>query len=476
MNKLIAAILLTLVLHSNISSVIGQTTVSETATEEKKDSIPPKNLRDFFRQGKFEGHGRYYFMATDNTNNLSDYYANAFGMGIGYETPMIKGFSFNLSGFFIYNLASSDLSIADPVTGQFNRYEIGLFDVQNPKNRHDLDRLEDLNIKYTFKKGNIKFGKQHINTPFINPQDGRMRPTLIEGLTAQFKLSNKLEFLGGWILGVSPRSTIKWFSVGESIGTYPVGRGTDGKPSAYAGNVKSHWISYGGIKFQPNENTNLQAWNMHVDNVSNTSLIQAERRFPIKKTNGLSFLTAIQGIYQTTAGNGGNSNILLTYSQPGSEVIIYGGKLALEKKKSLSIHANHTRIGGTGRYLMPREWGRDPLFTFMPRERNEGFGDVHAFNFVYTKIFGKSGLVSKIGYGEYYLPDVLNAELNKYAFPSYRQLNLELRYKPKGFMEGLEFLLLYVYKGRIGEVYDNPRFVFNKVDMSIYNFVMQYSF
>jgi hypothetical protein len=26
---------------------------------------------------------------------------------------------------------------------------------------------------------------------------------------------------------------------------------------------------------------------------------------------------------------------------------------------------------------MPREWGRDP-FYFMPRERNEGYGDVNA--------------------------------------------------------------------------------------------------
>jgi hypothetical protein len=27
---------------------------------------------------------------------------------------------------------------------------------------------------------------------------------------------------------------------------------------------------------------------------------------------------------------------------------------------------------------MPREWGRDPFYTFMPRERNEGYGDVNA--------------------------------------------------------------------------------------------------
>ena len=39
---------------------------------------------------------------------------------------------------------------------------------------------------------------------------------------------------------------------------------------------------------------------------------------------------------------------------------------------------NYNRITTHGRYLMPREWGRDPFFTFFPRERNEGLGDVHA--------------------------------------------------------------------------------------------------
>lgn len=476
MFRLLVSFVLIFSLSAHINLSRAQAHTSEAEKVVKNDSLPPKNLRDFFRKGKFEGHGRYYFMAVDNAENLTDSYANAFGMGIGYETPIVKGFSFSLSGFFIYNLASSDLSAPDPTTGQLNRYEIGLFDVQNPKNRHDLDRLEDLNFKYTFKKGNLKFGKQHINIPFINPQDGRMRPTLIEGLTGKYKFNNNIELLGGWIYRVSPRSTIRWFSVGESIGIYPVGRSVDGSPSTYAGEVNSNWISYGAIKYESGKNLKLQAWNMHIDNVNNTSLIQAEKRIPIKKSQKVSAVAAVQSLYQFTTGNGGNAESALAYAQPGKDVLIYGGKLGIEKSKSWSLHINYTRIGKSGRYLMPREWGRDPLFTFMPRERNEGFGDVHAANIVLAKTFKKSGFISKIGYGEYYLSEVNEPELNKYGIPSYRQINLELRYKPKGFMEGLEFLLLYVYKGKIGKTYGNPLFVFNKVDMSIYNFVMQYSF
>ena len=30
-------------------------------------------------------------------------------------------------------------------------------------------------------------------------------------------------------------------------------------------------------------------------------------------------------------------------------------------------------------FLMPREWGREPFYTFLPRERNEGLGGVNAW-------------------------------------------------------------------------------------------------
>ena len=63
-----------------------------------------------------------------------------------------------------------------------NRYEIGLFDIEDPSNKKDIDRLEELYLKYNFKNATITVGKQLINTPFINLQDGRMRPTVVEGV------------------------------------------------------------------------------------------------------------------------------------------------------------------------------------------------------------------------------------------------------------------------------------------------------
>ncbi|MBK6995671.1 MAG: hypothetical protein IPH31_12360 [Lewinellaceae bacterium] len=77
-------------------------------------------------------------------------------------------------------------------------------------------------------------------------------------------------------------------------------------------------------------------------------------------------------------------------------------------------------------------------------------------------------------YGHFYLPDVQNVALNKYAFPSYQQLNLDARYAFGGMFEGLRVQLLYVWKGRLGEVYGNEKYVINRVDMSHFNLIFNY--
>ena len=83
----------------------------------------------------------------------------------------------------------------DPYTQTVSRYETSLFDLENLANKHDLDRLEELYLKYNFKKSHIALGKQLINTPFINLQDGRMRPTEVGGLFGEIfpGKKNKLE-------------------------------------------------------------------------------------------------------------------------------------------------------------------------------------------------------------------------------------------------------------------------------------------
>ena len=125
---------------------------------------------------------------------------------------------------------------------------------------------------------------------------------------------------------------------------------------------------------------------------------------------------------------------------------------------------------------MQREWGRDPLFTFLPRERNEGLGDVHAIlgKINYTVVPERFTL--GLGLGHYQLPDVKNTRLNKYGIPAYVQANLEIRYFFSGLLEGLDVQYLLASKFNAGETYSNDKYVINKVDMQVHNLVLNFHF
>ncbi len=472
MKNLLILISFLLIGFSKLKAQVAQPYIHHT--ERDKNKKDTNTLQAFFRNGEFYGHARYYFMATDNDHDLKDFYANAFGMGIGYETGKFKGFQIGISGFFIYNLFSSDFSITDAKTGVGSRYELGQFDMTNPRNKTDMDRLEDLYLKYSSNNSYLKFGKQHIRSPFINPQDGRMRPTLIEGALFECNEVKNLKLEGGWIFGISPRSTVSYFGIGESMSIFPPGIGLDGKKSQYPGNISSNAIYLGSATLQLPINAKLQLLNQHIDQVLNSSFAQLNGDFKWKKNKNIFY--GAQYIQQHAIGNGGNVNQNLSYVRKGNVARTFGFRLGIEEKKNWQILLNYNRITKDGRYLMPREWGRDPFFTFMARERNEGYADVHAINVVANKILGSSGFKIEAAYGHFYLPDINNVALNKYAMPSYFQGNVDLRYTFRGFYSGLEAQFLYVYKGQLGNVYENDKNVINKVNMSLYNFILNYHF
>jgi hypothetical protein len=112
----------------------------------------------------------------------------------------------------------------------------------------------------------------------------------------------------------------------------------------------------------------------------------------------------------------------------------------------------------------------------MARERNEGFGDVHA---VMTKIQytnPKKTFKSHLAVGYFDLPDVKNTALNKYGLPSYVQTNTDIRYQFQGILKGFDAQLLYVHKFNVGETYGNKNYIFNKTNMSNINFILNFNF
>lgn len=433
-----------------------------------KDSVC---LKDCLVQAHWEAHTRTFVMSTINEGALKDDYVIGSGAGIGVLTKPLYGFQAGVSGFFMYNLASSKIQELDNLTNSANRYEIGLFDIEDRSNKNDLDRLEELYLKYTLSKSSLTVGKMNINTPFLNPQDGRMRPNVEEGIWLSIKESDKIGFNGGWITGISPRSTVKWFSLANSVGVFPAGVNPDGSKSDYYKNiVGSSGMAIANIYFNPSRNVKINLWNGFLENVMNTALVEVNVEQQKEK---MKFYEGLIYIHQDAINNGGNVVQSKTYINKGTQSNAISAQLGVKNKK-INTNLNYTHITGDGRYLMPREWGRENFYTFLQRERNEGLGNVNAFMTKTTLTIFNNKLKTSIGYGYYQLPDVKNFRLNKYGMPSYHQINFDAIYSFQKALKGLELKFLVAYKINEGETYNNLKYVYNKVNMINFNFILDF--
>ena len=421
-----------------------QQTVSAVPLTVQPDDSLKHILHDY---GKFEGHFRSYFLSTWNEGDSPDYYALATGGGLAYYSPVIRNFQIAISGFIIYNVISSDLVNEN---GYSSRYELALFDVTDPENRKDLDRLEDLYLRYylnSHRKSFAQLGKFHLSTPLLNLQDSRMRPNLQEGLWLELKEWEKLKFRGGWLWSTSPRSTVDWFGIGESVGIYGSGRATNGEPAEYSGNIKSNRILVGSLEWAPIKNLNYQLWDYHVENLFNIVLQKTEVR---KVFTHNTLLAGLQYIWQRS-GSDGTLPDVNQYISPDEQAHVLSGRIALyHNSRAHDWSLNYTRITSHGRFLFPREWGTETLYTYNNRERNEGAGDVHAVMLEHGQHIDKHHQFSLRGRaGIYEMPTIDNARMNKYGMPSYYHLTLEGNYKFKGFFRGLEAQILYSHKGNL---------------------------
>jgi len=456
--------------YSQHQGVLEKPHIWRGKTTETEDST---SVLHAFKLGQTHGHFRHFFMATDNAPGLQDYWANASGGGLRFESAKFHGWQVGISGFFIFNSGSMDLSLRDSITNMSNRYEIGLFDLTDFHNKNDIDRLEEFFIRYNYKNSNVTFGKILINTPLINLQDGRMRPTGVEGAWFDFREIKKLKIEGGYLYGFSPRSTVRWYKGARSIGVYPTGVNPDGTRSDYSGNLESKGVGVIGVHYEPKSWVNLHFWNYYIDNIQNSAMFQAD--FNAKRKKGGSYIAGLQTIRQDAVNDGGNPDPSKTYMSKGAKSMTFGAKLGIKTEKN-EFSLNYNRLTSHGRYLFPREWGRDPFYTFMPRERNDGFGNVHAFVGRYMHKFLPYRSSLNISAGYFHMPDVKDFELNKYGMPSYAQVNLDLRHSLGWILTGIDIQYLLVYKHGIGETYNDQRFVLNKVDMFLHNLILNYHF
>jgi hypothetical protein len=300
-----------------------------------------------------------------------------------------------------------------------------------------------------------------------------MRPTEVSGIWSTYQTRKKhWTFQMGYINKISPRSTVKWFSAAASMGVYPMGLNTDGTPAAYQSNLKTAGIFLAGAAYRFSKHFSAQVFNQFTENIFNTALLQADGELSLRNSK---LIAALQYIRQDAVNDGGNPDPSKTYFTKSASSNTISARAGW-KNKQWQASANFTRIFKGGRFLMPREWGREPFFTFMQRERNEGFGDLTAFMLKASRKFTQQGISADVALGLYQLPDVTDYKHNKYGMPAYGQANLNLNYAFNGWFEGLQADLLYAWKWNAGNSLENPKYVVNKVNMSNINLILNYNF
>lgn len=418
------------------------------------------------------GYWRNYLMATNNQNPLQDWMTVSTGGKLFFKTRSIKGFSVAMGYYTTINTRIGNTAVRDETTLKLSRYELGNYDVADPTH-HEIAYLGEAFLKYHKGDHKVTLGRQVFKSPLLNPEDGRMIPTLVQGIIYTYSKPKSLQVNLGWLSHIAPRSSNGFYSVAESIGIYPTGLNADGTPSGYKGNIQSNGIGIASISFR-RKSFNIKLWEYYIENIFNSIYLESHLSGNLF---GLPVDFGAQLIHQKKVDNGGNMIENQTYFT-NDHSMIWGLQLITKITPETVFSLNYNHITDDGRFLFPREWGREPLFTFQKRERLEGASDVHAWMVNFTKkisLANESLLNMSIGYGQYYLQEPNEFRFNKYAMPSRWQANMDIFYHFGEKLKGLKVEYLFAWKKSLGHIPDNPNFILNKVEMQNHNLILNYA-
>lgn len=419
------------------------------------------------------GNFRSYGMGTVNSGNLTDFYSWANGIKLGAVTKRYKGFSLGGVYYVTVNMGLGNEREQDPVTGRGSRYEIALYDF-NRRNQDVIPVFGQIYADYSLKGHYFKAGRMEYRSPLINPADGRMVPTLIQGAVYENRSFENWHFDLLYIDRFLPRATSSFYTIQNSFQHSP-GINTFGKTSEYQGNIKSQFILAGAVQLQLDSTAYVKVWNYYADNIFNS--LYSEGGTVLTENNQYKLEVNIQHLFQAKVNNGGHENPMYRYFEDDYSNMI-GARLKLYRNNSsLSLNFNH--ITDQGRFVFPRAWGRDPSFTFLRRERSEGMGNYSAVMAKFEQdVTFKDGsfLNIRVGHGYYKRPDPLSSRFNKYGIPSNSQTNIGLLYDFAGSLSGLRAEAIVVHKGNLDDDVVQNEYIFNKVDLLNYQVVVNYAF
>ncbi len=399
--------------------------------------VEPRSLKDIFLKGSVHGRIRQMNMVTFQSAPLQDHAAGAIGMGISYETAPFHGFQLGFSGSFTFRAFGYQMNSQDSAGLGFPKFELQLFDVKDPQNHTDLDRLDELYLAFHRKQVWAEVGRITVQSSLINPMDTRMKPYTFQGIQGGWH-DHKHQISGAFLHRVGPRSTVHWYDMGESIGAFQSGHQMDGTPSDYAGKTTSPGVGLMHYKFgNEGEKLSVDIWNYLILNVSNTF------HGRVSYTTKRGFMAGLEYLQQGQVGNGGNEVLAHQYF-PDQTARIFGTRVGYHGKK-WQLYLNGTWATREGRFTFPTEWGREQFWSTVARSRTEGLGGFQLVN-LSLRIHPLKNLFIRTDLAHLRAPKPEEFRLNKYGNVSYTQWNMDIDYVFHQALEGLHLRFISALK------------------------------
>ncbi|SFT52388.1 hypothetical protein SAMN05216474_1071 [Lishizhenia tianjinensis] len=413
------------------------------------------NMLEAFHHGHLKGQIRDYTMMTVNAGSGADFYTQAIGASLHYETAEFYGFSMGLKGMFIHRVFSNDISTA--------RFERQLYDLENPSNYNELDRLEELYFNYHYKFMNLRFGKMEVKSPIVNKHDGRMKPKMFSGISSSFTVKKKHELSFYHISKATPRSTVEWFNLHEAIGIYNNGYDEHGHKLHYHGHLDTKFLTMAGYKGKLAKGTKIEFWDYYFDNLMNTAQLNVSQEIAEHYTAKFMYLNQFS---TQTRANTYNEE----YFKSGELTHVFSAQLAGEFNSfELDLMASYIPEGG--QYIFPRELGVDPFYTSITRNWLEGLADASAVGLTLKKELCNWDM--KMSY--VHLESSNDFDNNRYMELSNDQVNIDITRHFHHALEGLDVRFLYVMKHTGGSIPDYANVV-NRTNYHHLNLIMNFNF
>ncbi|MCB9245241.1 MAG: hypothetical protein H6606_02325 [Flavobacteriales bacterium] len=425
------------------------------------DSVSGNRFSQHFRNWEAGGYVRSFTMATFNEGSYRDFVSSAFGGGLNCVTPSWKGFRLGGEVLAVTELFSNDLLEKDPASGFNSKWEMELYNIEKPSERNGLFRLSKAYIEYRKKGALMRFGRQTFQTPLLNPRDGRMMPFQHGGMYFRSPIFRRFQTELGIVRSVSVRSTTSWYDLNDAIGMVSSGKTESGTNAVYRYRTGTEGLAFAKLSWENEKGMSVEIWDFYLDKLNNTVWAEVE-----KDLGKLEF--GVQVVAQSPA-----LNTSADYIQGSGRS--YTGSFRVLRKlgKNRELSLNATRVSKAGKFLFPRELGRESFYTSLPRCRMEGLGGTSAYSVQYTwHNSGKDNFSQDIQCAVYDVPQPYDFALNKYEVTDYLNLNIRNTFSPSFADERLEFDLLYVYRHNLSKGVSDPRLIVNKTNFNQINFVI----